>query len=66
MVSQNLHFFIIIFFQKYFGKSKMDIYKCPKSIYEKQSWIFEKYDKYIINSQINLKNLFFILFKKIN
>jgi hypothetical protein len=36
----------------------MDIYKCPKSIYEKQSWIFEKYEKYIINLQSNLKNIF--------
>jgi len=43
----------------------MDIYKCPKSTFEKKSWIFEKYEIIIINCQSNLKNTL-ELFKKLN
>ena len=39
----TFNFFIIFDFkksEKYFGKSKMDILKCPKSTFPKKSWKF--------------------------
>ena len=66
----TIDFFIFFDFQKsekYFGKSKMDILKCPKSTFPKKSWKFyffslSYFEIYLLRMKKRASALFFFLF----